>query len=72
MRAQGTADHLPRPQDISGVFRPIGEEGSLRNASGVTIHFDPPLKLESVRLEIELSSRKAPKISQGHRQGGDE
>ena len=71
-RTQGTIDHLPRPQDISGVYRPVGTDGSLRNGSGVTIQFDPPLKLEGDRLEIELTSRRTPKISQGHREGGVE
>src|SRR5262245_3367294 len=71
-RTQGTVDHLPRPQDISGIYKPVSDDGSLRNASGVTIRFDPPLKLESDRLEIELANRSTPKISRGHRQGGVE
>ena len=72
IRAEGTVDQMVRAQDISGVFRPINAEGDLRNASGVTVHFDPPLKLESDRLEIELTSRRTPKISEGHREGGVE
>jgi hypothetical protein len=72
-RTQGTVDHLPRAQNIAGVYRPIaGAEGALRNAAGVTIRFDPPLRLESDQLEIELLSRRTPKISQGHREGGVE
>jgi hypothetical protein len=72
VRAEGTVDQLLRAQDISGVFRPIDSQGVLRNASGVTVHFEPPLKLAANQLEIELSGRKTPKISQGHREGGVE
>ncbi len=72
VRSQGTIDELRRAQDITGVFKPINAEGDLRNVDGVIIHFDPPLPLDSEGLEIELTSRRTPKISEGHREGGVE
>lgn len=72
IRSEGTVDELRRAHDISGLFKPINSEGDLRNASGVIIHFSPPLPLESDHLEIELFSRTTPKISEGHREGGVE
>ena len=66
----GSVHRLVRARDIAGVFEPTDE--GLRNASGVTIRFDPPLVLEKDRLEIELSSRRTPKVSGGHRESGVE
>jgi len=63
----GAVRRLVRARDIEGVFEPSDQ--GLRNAAGVTIHFDPPLSLEAGRLEIELLNRKYPKVSGGHRNG---
>jgi hypothetical protein len=41
----------------------------MRNESGVTIRFEPPLEIRGRTLHIELSSRLYPKASTG--QGGD-
>jgi hypothetical protein len=59
----GSVRGLPRPRDIEGAFKP--SDGSLRNASGVTIRFDPPLPLVAGRLEIEVSRLMSPKSSGG-------
>jgi hypothetical protein len=61
---------LVRARDIEGHFQP--SDRGLRNSAGVTIRFDPPLALEKDRLEIELSNRRTPKISGGHRESGVE
>ena len=66
----GSVRGLVRPRDIEGFFEPT--EQGLRNAAGVTIRFDPPLVLEKDRLQIEVSSRRTPKISGGHRASGVE
>ena len=66
----GSVRGLVRPRDIEGFFEPTDQ--GLRNSSGVTIRFDPPLVLEKDRLEIELSSRRTPKVSGGHRESGVE
>jgi hypothetical protein len=67
---KGSVRGLLRPRDIEGVFEP--SEQGLRNDSGVTIRFDPPLSLEAGRLEIDVSSRRSPKVSGGHRESGVE
>jgi len=54
---------LLRPRDIEGTFQ--SSDRGLRNASGVTIRFEPPLPLEAGRLEIELSRQISPKSSGG-------
>ena len=66
----GSVRGLLRARDIEGVFVPTDQ--GLRNGSGVTIAFDPPLSLEANRLEIEVSSRRSPKVSGGHRESGVE
>ena len=66
----GSVRGLLRPRDIEGVFVPTDQ--GLRNTSGITIAFDPPLRLEAGRLEIEVSSRMHPKVSGGHRESGVE
>jgi hypothetical protein len=66
----GSVRGLKRPRDIEGVFEPSDQ--GLRNASGVTIRFDPPLSLGAGGLEIEVSSRRTPKVSGGHRESGVE
>ena len=66
-RTVGSVRGLLRARDIEGVFEPSDQ--GLRNTSGVTIRFDPPLSLRRGRLEIELLNRKYPKVSGGHRDG---
>ena len=66
----GSVYGLLRPLDIEGLFKPSDQ--GLRNASGVTIRFDPPLPLGAGGLEIEVSSRMQPKVSGGHRESGVE
>jgi hypothetical protein len=66
-RTVGSVRGLLRPRDIEGVFEPADQ--GLRNASGVTIRFDPPLSLAAGRLEIELLNRRYPKASGGSRDG---
>jgi hypothetical protein len=39
----------------------------MRNESGVTIRFEPPLETRGRTLRIELSSRVYPKASTGQR-----
>jgi hypothetical protein len=63
----GSVRGLRRPRDIEGVFEPSDQ--GLRNTSGVTIRFDPPLSLRTGRLEIELLNRRYPKASGGSRDG---
>jgi hypothetical protein len=67
---RGSVTGLLRARDIEGVFRPAG--GVLKNASGVTIRFDPPLSLEANRLEIEISGGMQPKVSRGEPGSGVE
>ena len=69
-RTVGSVRGLLRPRDIEGTFEPSDE--GLRNASGVTIRFDPPLVLRAGGLEIELSSRRNPKPSSGQPGSGVE
>jgi hypothetical protein len=63
----GSVRGLRRPRDIEGVFEPSDQ--GLRNTSGVTIRFDPPLSLRAGRLEVELLNRRYPKVSGGSRDG---
>jgi hypothetical protein len=56
---------LRQSRDIEGVYKP-GESG-LRNDRGVTIVFDPPLRLSGGQLQIDISSRVYPKASTGQR-----
>ncbi len=65
---RGSVFALPTVREIEGIYR-RGDQG-LKNASGVLIRFDPPLELESDRLEIELSGGMQPKVSRGHRESG--
>lgn len=69
-RSVGAVRGLLRARDIAGVFEPSDQ--GLRNASGVTIRFDPPLVLGPRGLEIEVASRRNPKMSSGHRESGVE
>ena len=66
----GSVYGLLRPRDIVGLFEPADQ--GLRNASGVTSRFDPPLPIGAAGLEIEVSSRMQPKVSGGHRESGVE
>jgi hypothetical protein len=71
----GTAHDIVRPRDVEGVYaRRAGGERStddeLRSASGVRLRFDPPLELPEGRLEVEVLSRRIPKVSSGHRESG--
>jgi len=66
----GSVYGLLRPRDIEGTFQPSDQ--GLRNASGVTIRFDPPLSLGEGGLDIEVSSRFNPKNSGGQRGSGVE
>jgi len=61
--AVGSARGLVRPRDIEGVFK-LSQEG-LRNTSGVTVVFDPPLSLEAGQLEVNVLSAIQPKVSEG-------
>jgi hypothetical protein len=63
----GSVFGLRRPRDIVGPYTSTAD--GLRNESGVTIRFDPPLETGGRTLGIELSSRVHPKVSTG--QGGD-
>jgi hypothetical protein len=63
---------LLRAQDISGTYKASGVERELRNLSGVRLRIDTPVDLKSKEIEIELSNRRTPKISQGHRESGVE
>lgn len=63
----GSVRGLLRARDIEGVFQPSDQ--GLRNTSGVTIRFDPPLALGAGGLEIQLLNRKYPKVSGGHSDG---
>jgi hypothetical protein len=65
---RGAVFGLQRPRDIEGTFRPVGPV--LRNASGVTIRFDPPLILQENRLAIEISGGLQPKVSRGNGEEG--
>jgi hypothetical protein len=63
----GSVFGLRRPRDIVGPYTPTAD--GMRNESGVTIRFEPPLETRDRTLRIELSSRVYPKASTG--QGGD-
>jgi len=66
----GSVRGLVRARDVGGFYEPTDQ--GFRNASGVTIQFDPPLELAQDELEIEVSSRRTPKVSGGHRESGVE
>jgi hypothetical protein len=63
----GSVFGLRRPRDIVGPYTSTVD--GMRNESGVTIRFEPPLEIRGRTLHIELSSRLYPKASTG--QGGD-
>lgn len=63
----GSVFGLRRPRDIVGPYTSTAD--GMRNESGVTIRFEPPLEIRGRTLHIELSSRLYPKASTG--QGGD-
>jgi len=63
----GSVRGLLRVRDIEGIFQPSDQ--GLRNTSGVTIRFDPPLALGARGLEIQILNRKYPKVSGGHSDG---
>jgi hypothetical protein len=63
----GSVFGLRRPRDIVGAYTSTAD--GMRNESGVTIRFEPPLEIRGRTLHIELSSRLYPKASTG--QGGD-
>jgi hypothetical protein len=67
---RGSVFGLVRPRDIEGFFKPTNR--GLENASGVTIRFEPPVSLESDRLEIEISGGMQPKVSRGQPGSGVE
>jgi hypothetical protein len=67
-----TVYDLLRAHDISGTFKPSGTAGELRNASGVRLRFAEAEDVASREIEIELSNRRTPKISHGHRESGVE
>jgi len=62
-QSHGTVYGLARPRDIEGFFKPAGD--ALRNSSGVTLRFDPPLPLGPDGLEIEVAAGMQPKVSRG-------
>jgi hypothetical protein len=62
-QAHGAVYGLTRPRDIEGFFKPAGDR--LRNSSGVTLRFDPPLPLGAAGLEIEIAGGMQPKVSRG-------
>ena len=66
----GSVRGLLRARDIEGTYNASGE--GLRNAAGVTIDFDPPLVLTASGLEIEVSTRRSPKVTGGNRESGVE
>ena len=61
--SRGTVTGMTRPRDIEGWYDPSGD--ALRNKNGVTIRFDPPLKLVKNRLEIEATAGIEPKTPRG-------
>jgi hypothetical protein len=58
---------LRRARDIEGPYTQAAE--GLRNRSGVSIRFDPPLSIGEGPLKISIASRLYPKVSTG--QGND-
>jgi hypothetical protein len=63
----GSVFGLHRVRDIIGHY--TATAGGLRNESGVTIRFDPPLAISGSPLHINFASRIYPKASTG--QGSD-
>jgi hypothetical protein len=63
----GSVYGLHRARDVVGPYTPTAD--GLRNPSGVTIRFDPPLVIREGSLRIDIASRIYPKVSTG--QGGE-
>jgi hypothetical protein len=63
----GAVFGLRRARDIEGPYTPNAD--GLRNPSGVTVRFEPPLVISNGPLRIEVASRIYPKVSTG--QGND-
>lgn len=63
----GSVVGLVRPRDVEGPYSSTPD--GLRNESGVTIRFVPPLEIRDGPLEITVASRIYPKVSTG--QGSD-
>jgi len=61
----GSVFGLRRPRDIVGPYTSTAD--GMRNESGITIRFEPPLETRGRTLRIELSSRVYPKASTGQR-----
>ena len=59
INTRGTVLGVKRPRDIEGTYEPSGD--ALRSKNGVTIRFDPPLKLVANKLEIEATAGIQPK-----------
>ena len=70
INTRGTVTGLKRPRDIEGTYLPSGD--ALRNRSGVTLRFDPPLKLRENKLEIEATVAVQPKNPRGQPGAGVE
>ena len=69
--SKGSVRGMLRPRDIEGIYVPSDQ--GLRNVSGVTLRFEPALSLGSEnKLEIELSRRIQPKVTEGNRESGVE
>jgi len=67
---RGTVVGLSKPREIEGTYLPVGD--MLRNTNGVTIRFDPPLKLIANKLEIEATAGIQPKNPRGQPGAGVE
>jgi len=70
VNARGTVTGMSRPREIEGTYEPSGD--GLRNKNGVTIRLDPPLKLRTNRLEIEVTAGVQPKNPHGNPGAGVE
>jgi hypothetical protein len=67
---RGTVMGMSAPRQLEGTYEPSGEV--LRNKNGVTIRFDPPIKLRENRLEIEVTAGIQPKNPRGQPGAGVE
>jgi hypothetical protein len=65
----GSVFGIRRARDIVGRYTSTAD--GLRNESGVTIRFDPPLEIHGGPLQIELAGRIYPKASSGQGGGPD-
>ena len=63
VNSRGSVFGMQRARDISGAFRPAGDV--LKNVSGVTIRFEPPLVLREGRLDVEITGLLQPKNTPG-------